>query len=335
MKDAGTEPTTSYPLFKALEQIERGSAKVFVKGEGKDAEIVVISGVVVEVKTEMTDASSLVNLFLNTGLVSKKTIKKVSESKEAQTMPLLDALVSMGFIPQSIVTEAQGFVCYEALVDLLLHEDVLVTIEEVQSPINREMCSIPVRFVLRDARRRIEEWPQIVRLVSHESMVFAKTHTLSGRLGIKQWAEMPLEPQDRQVFVYVNGRRSVREISRLTGQTIFRVSKALKDFLDLGLIRQVEKPLPETDGERNRIKYFSALALVIMVLSLLVQPLLTRFVFTKNEVIVSQEEVFRSVHRETLILCLDAFRLLNGSDPKSVTDTRNIGILKRCKTLGE
>jgi hypothetical protein len=335
MKDSGTSPAKASSLFKALEQIVKGSGKIVVKGDGKDAEIVVINGLVTEVKSEMTESSALVNLLVNTGLVSDETIRKVRNSKETQGMPLLEALVATGSVSQSVVTEALEFLCHEALVELLLQEDVVVTIEEVQTTAKKEMCAIPVRFVLRDAQKRVEELPQVTKVIPYESMVFVKALTLTGRLSTKQWAEMPLEPQDRQVFVLVNGRRSVKEISRLTGLTMFRVSKALKNLLDLGLIRQVEKPLPATQGKPNRIRYFSALALVIVVLSILTQPIVRHFVPAHNEVVVTQEQVFSSVHRETTVLCADAFRLLNGNDPKSLNDLRNIGILKRCKTLGE
>jgi len=335
MKDSGTSPAKASSLFKALEQIVKGSGKIVVKGDGKDAEIVVISGVVTEVKSEMTESSALVHLLLNTGIVSDETVRKVKSSKETQGMPLLEALVATGSVSQSVVTEALEFLCYEALVDLLLQEYVVVTIEEVQTTAKKEMCAIPVRFVLRDAQKRVEELPQVTKVIPNESMVFVKALTLTGRLSTKQWVEMPLEPQDRQVLVLVNGRRSVKEISRLTGLTMFRVSKALKNLLDLGLIRQVEKPLPATQGKPNRIRYFSALALVIVVLSILTQPIVRHFVPAHNEVVVTQEQVFSSVHRETTVLCADAFRLLSGNDQKSLNDLRNIGILKRCKTLGE
>jgi hypothetical protein len=335
MKDSGTFPAKVSSLFKALEQMEKGSGKIVVRMDGKDAEIIVINGLVTEVKSEMTDSSALVNLLVNTGLVSDETIRKVRNSKETQGMPLLEALVATGSVSQSVVTEALEFLCHEALVELLLQEDVGVTVEEVLTTPKKEMCAIPVRFVLRDAQKRAEELPQVRKVIPYESMVFVKALTLTGRVGMKQWAEMPLEPQDRQVFVYVNGRRSVKEISRLTGLTMFRVSKALKNLLDLGLIRQVEKPLPATQGKPNRIRYFSALAFVIIVLSILTQPIVRHFVSAESETLITQEHVYSSVHRENTVLCADAFRLLNGNDPKSLNDLRNIGILKRCKTLGE
>jgi|GEM_PF-2842398 len=335
MRDTDNESIATYPLFIAMQKLGKGTGKLVVKGEGQDAEILIVSGVIVVVKSWATEASSLTNLLLNTGIISEAIIRELKKSREMQGAPLLNTLVSMGYVSETVVREAKEYLCYEAVVDLVLQKNLSVTIEEIRTAPAEEMCSIPIRFLLRDAQTRLDEWPQIARVVPHDRLVFAKTQTFVGTSGIRQWTEIPLEYYDRQVLVYVNGRRSVREISRLTGQSIFRVSKALANLLELGLVRLVEKPLPETRDKKRRTKYFVAFAIIIALLSAVTQPIVRSSVPIEKDMVVAEEQFASLLNRDTTTLCADVYWGLTGSMPEGVSDIKNIGVLKRCKVLGQ
>ncbi len=247
------------PLFAAMAALQRSDGVLSVRAGDARATITVMQGRVVDVGHDRTSPSAIVNLLVQVGVLTPEDVARATRTR--RDAPVDTAVRAAGFVGEATLANTREFLCHEVLMDLLLRTDIEVSAPAPPGRMAREMCAMPVRFLLREAQKRAVEEPEVRKVVPSDDLVYARTGALSSPDGARRWADLPLSPAERQVFVAVDGTRSVAEIARVTGQSRYKVARALKTLLELNLVRAV----PAHQASSSRTKDTAASGMVRMV----------------------------------------------------------------------
>jgi hypothetical protein len=129
-----------------------------------------------------------------------------------------------------------------------------------------EITPIPIPYVLKDAGRRIREWPLLEKRVPSQDAVYAKAPgTIGEILGTQGGGVREVDPNtrvdeeaalegeiggnERIVYYYVNGRKTVGQIAMASSLGAFETTKALYRLAGQGYVRLLAE---EGEGERKR-----------------------------------------------------------------------------------
>ncbi|HKE01878.1 MAG TPA: DUF4388 domain-containing protein [Planctomycetota bacterium] len=148
---------------------------------------------------------------------------------------LLDVLVQMKLVDAETVLRLFRERMAEELYELFswsdarfeFHENVKL-LEGVGGEID-ERLYFPADAVVMEAARRLDEWNEIRQRVPDDGEVFAPL--------VEQI--VPEDENQGAVFAVVDGARSVAEISKRLGRSIFEASKAVARLVDLGSVAAV------------------------------------------------------------------------------------------------
>ncbi len=236
--DRRTSWAKAPPLFVALASLQKSDGTVEARAKDSTATVTVVQGRVVEVVHERTSPRAVVDLLVYSGVLTPEDVARARSMARGPDTPVDAAVRAAGFVGEATLANAREFLCHEVLMDWLLRLDVEVSVGPITpGRLNREICAMPVRFVLREAQKRATEMPAVRKVVPSDDLVFVRTATLTAPGEARRWADLPLSPAERQVFVCVNGERTIAEIARVTGQSCYKVARAIKTLLEMDLVR--------------------------------------------------------------------------------------------------
>lgn len=259
------------PLFAAMAALQKSDGVLQVRAGDAQATITVMQGRVVEVVHERTSPGAVVDLLVHTGVLTPEDVARAVRGAGGRDTPVDAAVRAAGFVGEATLANTREFLCHEVLMDLLLRADAEVSGPAAPGRLRREMCAMPVRFLLREAQKRATEEPAVRQVVPSDDLVHVRTTALSSRGGVRRWGDLPLSPAERQVFVAVDGERSVAEVARVTGQSCYKVARALKTLIEMDLVRLASPPAVGPTGNTvasgtARMVRVAALALLLAAL---------------------------------------------------------------------
>lgn len=240
------QATNTPPLFNALIKAFKKDAVVTVSLAQLKVPIFITHGRVINVRHERTSFQSVVDLLVRTGLLSRQDVSMAEREARRMATSLEDSIVTSGLVSEGTLESAQEMLCLEVLLDLLLRTNIEISVDWAVDPDIREMCTLPIRFLLREAQKRSIDLPKVKRVVPSSRVVFSKTAALSGIGGAQSWADLPISAADRQVYFFVDGNRNVAELALASCQSEFKVAKALMSLVDNKLIRRLAPNEPRS-----------------------------------------------------------------------------------------
>ncbi len=236
------------PLFAAMAALQKSDGVLQVRAGDAQATITVMQGRVVEVVHERTSPGAVVDLLVHAGVLTPEDVARAVRGAGGRNSPVDAAVRAAGFVGEATLANTREFLCHEVLMDLLLRTDATVSEPAAPGRLRREMCAMPVRFLLREAQKRATEEPAVRQVVPSDDLVHVRTAALSSPGGARRWGDLPLSPAERQVFVAVDGERSVAEVARVTGQSRYKVARALKTLIEMDLVRPAGPPAVGSGG---------------------------------------------------------------------------------------
>ncbi len=248
----GPARPTAPPLFAAMAALQKSDGVLAVRAGDTEATVTVMQGRVVEVVHERTSPGAVVDLLVHAGVLSAEDVARATRGLGRPDASVDVAVCAAGLVGEATLANTREFLCHEVLMDLLLRTDVNVSGPVAPSTLQREMCAMPVRFLLREAQKRATEEPAVREVVSSDDLVCVRTAELSSLGGARRWADLPLSPAERQVFLAVDGERSVAEIARVTGQSRYKVARALKTLIEMDLVRPAPAGAAKPAGPGSR-----------------------------------------------------------------------------------
>ncbi|HOI09569.1 MAG TPA: hypothetical protein PK313_03740 [Myxococcota bacterium] len=266
-------PPLSTALYEAYQGGRSGALRVF-REDRPGARILVRRGRVVLVEHPDTSPTAIVDLLRRTGLLDEAGIAVAQRFARKRGESLDEAAVSAGLVSAGTLNNIREQVQRETVLDLMLARDVDVDPDWGEGAgAGRELCTLPIPFLLKEAQRRASEVGPIRRVVPSMETLFVRSADLEGLR--ESWENLGMSPAERQVYFFVDGQRTVEDLATVTCQSRFAVTRALAALIQTGHIQQriSTGPVGPARTGRSVLVRIGAMvvatgALVLLVLSL-------------------------------------------------------------------
>lgn len=268
-------PPLSATLYEAS-QTGRSGILTVTNAQGESSHVAVRRGRVVRVEHRNTTPTAVLDLLRRTGLLDDAAVEVAQRFSQKRGEPLDEAVVSANLVTAGTLTRIREMLHSETVLELMLDRDVLIDEDWIagHGPTGKESCSLPIPFLLKEAMRRNSEFGPIRRRVPSPEAVFVRTADV--RQERETWEGLTLGPAERQVYFFLDGRRTVADLGSITCQSNFSVARSLAAMVESGHIQQrpSEGSTPRlARGRRSAILRIGAMsvataALIGLVLSL-------------------------------------------------------------------
>jgi hypothetical protein len=173
--------------------------------------------------------------LLGGGLVSVGDLEPLLEDRSAlpTDLELARALVEAGTLDSGSLAEVLREQTVDAVFDLLRWTEGSFRFEGGAPDASDGQVldlAVPVDEVLTDATTRLEAWPEVAERTGDGDAVV----TISRPAG--EQGQVSLPPDGWSLLSLVDGRRTVTELARLSGQGEFRTRRTLVALLDEGVV---------------------------------------------------------------------------------------------------
>ncbi len=241
--DVAPPASLGSPLYRALLDAYRsgrdGVITVFRSGEDARTPITLRQGRVVSVAHESTTIQGVVSVLVRVGILSDRDLAKAQREAARREVYLEDFLVQRGLVSKGTIAATREKAAVELLMDFLLRPDLEVTATWSVLRGVRDTFALPIPYLLKEAQRRASLEPAIRRTVVGSDSVFAKTSDVQGRGAPARWEDLKMSAAERQVYFFVDGRRTVADLILATSQSEFEVSLALHGLAEMKLVAPV------------------------------------------------------------------------------------------------
>jgi hypothetical protein len=323
------------PLFAALAECLKDPRAGLVNVTEGDlrTSISVSQGRVTAVTHPDTTTSAIVDLLQRVGLIDARAAPRAERLARKRGMLLEDALVAAGLVSGVTLGNVREALCREVVLALLLRRDVEVTTVWSTRRGSRDSCLLPIPFLLKEAQRRATEAPAIRCTVPSADLVFVRSPRLAGSSEPERWEDLKLSVQERQVYFFVDGRRSVTDLTLATCQSEFDVSRALHSLAESGLVRRVaagEKPSAVAAASASAIRRAASLVIAVAALVAFIGLGFWRFA-TRNPLAAGAPEPFRAIASEAsdqrIAAAMRVYHLSTGRPAESFQDLLSEGLV--------
>jgi hypothetical protein len=259
------------PVFALLAQAFRqnlaGTLSIPL-ADGNTASLIISGARVVQVSHPTTSSAAILNALQRAGILTDRDLHRIERAARKASIPLDEGAVAAGIVSTSTLAAIREALCREAVVALAL--DRTLQPAATWTPVRglRESCALPLPFLLREAQKRHGETPNIHRVVSGPQQVFGRSS--AGRPHEEErWEDLKVGAGERQVYFFVDGRRTVAELSLATCQSEFEVSRALASLAEGGLVRPIgARDVPPVNARAARSALLRLVALLAAVVLL-------------------------------------------------------------------
>lgn len=230
------------PLFAALQwalQHQWRGHIAYETGDGSRGTIQVADGRVTGVECDDLAPARLLDLMRRAGILEDRQVARLERYTRKTGMDPVSAALETGMISRATLAALREATAREALLRLLLERDLRANPVQQESPgfPGRDL-SLPLPFLLKEAHRRHQEAPAIRQVVTGPDQVFVRTG--AGRNpDLRRWEDIQVSPAERQIFFFVDGRRSVEDLALATCQSIHEVGRGLAALHAAGLVQSL------------------------------------------------------------------------------------------------
>lgn len=235
---------------------QEGRTGVLEVGSGDDTtRIHLRKGYVVGVSEKVGRGGWLLADYLvHSGTVSAEALVGARRDAEKRRMDIEEVLVERKLVSEDILKRFVDQQHAELLFPLFRRQGLAIRFIEERPVQSRFATALPVSYVLKQAEREAAEWPALRQRVGLPESVYRKDGSvmaeLLGYTEPDEDASEPLPelgPNTRIVYFYVNGAKTVEQVARASGLTLYETYKAMNELLDSYLLTLVT-----THGEGER-----------------------------------------------------------------------------------
>jgi hypothetical protein len=146
-------------------------------------------------------------------------------------------LVAEGYTSSPILEAFVQEQIQDTIFDLMRWPDGAFEFDMLPDVVDEDIgLSVSIENIVMEGSRRLEEWERLKTKVPSMDMVFCMA-TSPGEGGF----EISLKPSEWNLLLLVDGRRSVADLARATGQTDFEVARVAYGLFSAGLLDVVEE----------------------------------------------------------------------------------------------
>lgn len=319
---AGSPP----PLFGALHwavQHQWRGVIAFEAEDGSRGMIHVGDGRVMGLDCDSLSPARLMDLLRRSGILDDRQVERLARRARKTGMDPVAMALETGMVSRGTLAAIREAVARETMLALMLERGLRArqVPEERPGPAVRDL-SLPIPFLLKEAHRRHQEAHAIRQVVTGEDQIFVRTGTGMGS-SLLRWEELPMSPAERQVFFFVDGRRSVGDLALATCQSVHEVSRALASLHAAGLVRALspqEAARRRKGGADKAAGRLSLWRMAAMTLALGLAIVSLREASVQTPTILHGGDTFHQLMRQASSLRVQAagclFRMQEGRPPR-------------------
>lgn len=253
---------TRQRLSQLLERLDRQgrSGQVEVRSPRRRARVHIRKGYVVNTDViEGAEDWALGAYLTESGTVDPADLMGAQRYADDKKMPLEDALLIRGLISEDVLKRFVDLQVQESLFPLFALPEVELEFLEERPRTPPLATSLPCTYVLKEADRRAELWPQLRRKVSPGRAVYKKDPALLPELlgyvesdGDDQEPLPEISASARVVFYHIDGVRTVSQVAKASGLGTFETFRALAELADNYLVELVTADGRGADAVRSQ-----------------------------------------------------------------------------------
>ncbi|MGM0575800.1 MAG: DUF4388 domain-containing protein [Myxococcota bacterium] len=298
-------------------------------------------GYIVAVTGEQGDRWLLGDYLVDSGTVGEEDLVAARRESVKRGVDVEQVLVDRGAITEDVLKRFVDLQTADRLFPLSRRKNLqLRFVEERPSP-SRFGTPLPVSYVLREAERQAERWPSLRQRVGRASAVYEKdTAFMAEILGYEEPEDgddpLPeLGANARVAYFFIDGERTVEQVARAGGLTLFDCYAALDELLDAYLLTLVtthgEGRVGRSEGSQiHRVVTVVTYALIAAILALGAQWVWqerARLRATASASSPRIDAVVRDARRHLVDRALQLHHLLRGRFPERLADLESEGLV--------
>ncbi|MFT5431007.1 MAG: hypothetical protein ACI9OJ_001686 [Myxococcota bacterium] len=198
-------------------------------------------GKVVGLETEETPEWTLEEFLVSSDTLSVRELRSALKRAEAKGQTLEDYLVASEMVTRDVLGRFIELEIREILFRLFERSGITCRFEKSEAPqANPWISAIPIPFLVKEAAKRGEKWPDLRRKIPHHDIVFDKVDAhIESVLGSDR--RIDVTPNERVVYFYVNGKKTAHQVAFAACLGEFDAFSALARLRELELITQLKQ----------------------------------------------------------------------------------------------
>ena len=188
----------------------------------------------------------LAEYLVQSGTVSAEALVAARREADKRSTEVEELLVERNLVSEDILKRFVDQQHAELLFPLFRRQGLAIRFIEERPTQSRFATPLPVSYVLKEAEREAEVWPTLRQRVGLPESVYRKDGSMMAELlGYVEPDDDSEEPlpelsaNSRIVYFYVNGKKTVEQVARGSGLTLYETYKAMAELLDNYLLTLV------------------------------------------------------------------------------------------------
>lgn len=268
MSEEQADWTFSRVLALMDEQDSTGILEIGVPSTGTTTHIHLRRGYVVDVEEVVGEHRWILGDYLVlSDTTDKLTVLAAEKEAKKKNITVEEALVSSKAVSPDVVKRFVDLQTTELLMPLFLEEGLDIRFLEERPRANAHATDLPVSYLLKEAERQTEHWVPLQQQVGRISAVYEADQTVMAELlGYDEPSDEPdidIDGEEREpipvpevgmntriAYFFTNGAKTVEQVARASGLSIFDTYQAYSELLHHDLVELVT---PHSTGEERGV----------------------------------------------------------------------------------
>jgi hypothetical protein len=194
-------------------------------------------GKIVNVDTPTGDAWGIGEYLVGTGSISERKMLKCIRLAESTGAAPEKIAVERRFITQDVAFRFVELHAKETILPLFTKVGIMVRFQTESPVVNPLLPPISIPFLIKEGSKRAAEWPALIKRIPSFDMLYDKDPSFLNTLRRSSGDTMdPFKVADgdramganeRIVYFFVDGKRNVRQLTRVAGLDLYSTCRAL------------------------------------------------------------------------------------------------------------
>lgn len=204
-------------------------------------------GKIVGVEMPSGKAWAIGEYLVGTGSISERRLLRCLRLAEGNDTPPEKIAVEKGYVSQDVALRFVELHAKETILPLFTKVGIMVRFQNVAPQTNPLLPPISVPFLIKEGSKRAAEWPALLKRIPTFDMVYGKDQSFLTALRRADGdavdpfkvadGDRGMGANERIIYFFVDGKRSIRQLTRVAGLDLYSTCKALYNLESRFMVR--------------------------------------------------------------------------------------------------
>lgn len=227
----------------------------------------------------------IIGQYLTEGeVLPERKLLKVLKIASEKNLPPEEVIVSKKFMSPDVLRRYMDLYSREVILPLFGKIGLVCSFVAEEPLENRWLPPVSVPFLLKEGEKRTREWPLLAKRIPSANVVYGKDKSFisqvmkdgdsTGNPLFSDKVDPELGANERIVYYFVNGKKSVKQLARASGLDLFSSYKALYNLENKFMVKVLSAQALQVDRQNPILPYaikamfYAAIAIAIALLAL-------------------------------------------------------------------